>query len=122
MSDWTVRLRVEPSAVKLLVNNEEGDLLKARLPVCPRHPRALLTLVEGLALWAGSPLTAAIGVGAHWDRTRATDLFGAPGWPIDSALVRFEEVAAPPRRRRRHIAGVGDFRELHQLRLWGGAR
>jgi hypothetical protein len=48
------------------------------------------------------------------------DLVGASGFPVDSALVRFEKVADPPRSR--IATGVGDFRELHQLRLWGGAR
>lgn len=121
MSDWMARLQLSPTAVKLLVESEDGDLLKARLPSRPQHPRALLTTLEGLALWSGSPLLTVLGVGGRWDPSCGEVLFGGDGWPEDSALVRIE-VAAERRRSRRRIRGVGDFRELRQLRLWGGDR
>lgn len=54
---WTSSLRVTRSDVTLLIEDDErGDLLKARLPHAPRHPRALLTLLEGAALWHGQPM------------------------------------------------------------------
>ncbi len=57
----TFKLSVTPNEVQLLVqSNERGDLLKARLPARAHHPRALLTKLEGVALWSGGPLCAAI--------------------------------------------------------------
>ena len=57
MALWPTMLRIGEE-LKLLVTSPEGDdLLKARLPVRPPHPRALLTLLEGMALWSGEPLS-----------------------------------------------------------------
>jgi hypothetical protein len=57
MGTWTSSLRVSPREASLLIEDtERGDLLKARLPPSPRHPRALLTLLEGAALWCGQPM------------------------------------------------------------------
>jgi hypothetical protein len=54
---WKGAVRVTPREVKVLVvDPEQGDLLKARLPPVAQHPRALLTLLEGVALWQGQPL------------------------------------------------------------------
>ena len=39
-------------------------LLKARLPLYPSHPRATITILEGLALWAGRKLPVAVGANA----------------------------------------------------------
>lgn len=119
MYDWMARLELSPLQVRLLVEDSEGDRLKARLPGRPAHPRALVTLLEGLALWSGSALPAVLGAGARWDPTCASGLFGDEGWPTDSALVTFG--VAEPRRRARRIRGVGDFRGVRQLRLWRGA-
>jgi len=111
MHRW--RSAVEPTAwkTKILVTDSEGnELLKASLPSPPQHPRALLTLLEGLALWAGEPLTAVISVGPRLPRGVDASLFGTSLVPIDSALVRFDQVG--PIRRRRTLSGVGDFRGL----------
>ncbi|MCA9559370.1 MAG: hypothetical protein H6826_15440 [Planctomycetes bacterium] len=86
------------------------EILKAELPPRPNHPRALVTLLEGLAMWAGEPITAAIFAGRqltlHYDEA----LFGDPLLPVDSALVHFDLLGPPGRRRT--LAGVGDFRQL----------
>lgn len=110
-SRW--RAAVEPSAklLRILVTDPEGnEVLKAELPPRPAHPRALLCVLEGVAMWAGEPLIAAICAGPqlllHYDEA----LFGEALWPQGSALVRFD-VLGPPARRRT-IAGVGDFRAL----------
>ena len=56
MALWPTTLRIGGKELKLLVTSPEGDdLLKARLPIRPPHPRALLTLLEGVALWSGEP-------------------------------------------------------------------
>lgn len=114
MTDWLAKLLLtQDGLTRLLIENPEGDLLKARLPR-PRHPRALLTLLEGAALWTGDPLCAAISVEGRPDPAFVADLFGED-WPGDSALVRF--VAAVPRARARRpkLRGVGDFHQLDLL-------
>ena len=103
MPAWKTTLRVRPEAVKLLVQTEEGDdILKAQLPGYPDHPRALLSLLEGLALWCGTPLCVAISAAAPFDHSLGLGRFADidEGWPAASALVRYEFVAPAPRSRR----------------------
>ena len=116
---WNTRLHLDATALKLLIDDDHGDTLKARLPPRPHHPRALLTLLEGLALWSGQPLHAAISAATLHPPSSAAALFGDDLAPLDSALVRFDFVDPPERRRRRRISGVGDFRQLYLL---GGTR
>ena len=112
MNAWKTLVELTPQATRLLILDPDGnEVLKARLPLRPSHPRALLTLLEGLALWFNQPLTAAIGVAPSVDRRFAAAFFDDTS--IDSALVRFE--ALPPARRRRTLPGVGDFRQLRLL-------
>lgn len=112
MSTWIAKLHLNGEHTKLLIESPDGDLLKARLPR-PRHPRALLTLLEGTALWAGAPLCAVTSADVPLDPARVADLFGDGA--VDSALVRFVTVAPRARARRTRIAGIGDFRQLHLL-------
>jgi len=51
MQDWKVVLRLSRTSALLLIASEGNDLLKARFDTPPNHPRALLTLLEGLSLW-----------------------------------------------------------------------
>lgn len=114
MDRWKTTLQPTHRVVRLLVTDREGsDVLKAVLPPIPQHPRALLTVLEGLALWSGQPLTVAISAGPPLDRRFGEALFGDGLLPIDSALVNFEFLAPP--RKRRKIIGVGDFRQLRLL-------
>jgi hypothetical protein len=109
---WTSTLKISPREVRLLVTEfGAADLLKARLPMSPSHPRALLTLLEGLALWRGRPLVVAIDAGESSPCWYGSGLFGDELWPGESALVRFE-FAARARRGARHLKGLGDFRSL----------
>ncbi len=111
---WTCKLAVTPSEVQLLVrSNESGDVLKARLPARARHPRALLTMLEGVALWSGSPLCAAISADESVQLGCALGLFGDEPWQAESPLVRFEPaVRVSPR----VLRGMGDFRGLRRGR------
>jgi hypothetical protein len=118
MALWPTTLRMGNNELKLLVRSSEGDdLLKARLPLRPQHPRALLTLLEGVALWCGEPLVPVISAGGQH---QAWLLFGQGCeelWPAESALVHYD-FAIPPHPRR--PVGVGDFRQMRrQLRLVG---
>lgn len=110
MHGWRTTIQISCRELKLLVSDDRGDeLLRARLPARADHPRSLLTLLEGVALWSGSPVTAAISVvgsaRAFFDR----DLFGGDWWPADSALVRLVFV---DHRRPRRLRGLGSFRDV----------
>lgn len=116
MQPWNTKLLLDRTHLKVLIEDQQGDLLKARLPINAQHPRALLTLLEGLALWAGAPVCAATCVPGQWDASLAVGLFGNALAPAESALVRFDFVETPTRRRRlRRLQGVGDFRQLYLL-------
>lgn len=110
MSDWRTTIVVSCREVKLLVTDGLGDeVLRARLPARPEHPRALLSLLEGVALWSGSPVTAAISVVGQARSFFDRDLFGGDWWPADSALVRLSYI---DRRRARRLRGLGCFRDV----------
>lgn len=120
MEPWKTVLRVGPSSTQLLMTDAAGnDVLKTRLPLRTEHPRALLTLLEGLALWCGRPLVVAVAVAKPCPRSCVSTLFGDDLLPIDSALVRFNFIDPKPRRPRR-IHGVGDFRQLRFMFRWDG--
>lgn len=116
---WSASLSFEAAGVKLLVKDAGDDILKAHLPPETRHPRALVTLLEGLALWSGGTLHAAAyvddgGVGC-FER-----IFFAGGLvEPESPLVSLEVEPRPRRTRARRLGGIGDFR---QLRLLEGGR
>jgi hypothetical protein len=118
MALWSTTLRIGKD-VKLLVTSPEGDdLIKARLPIRPPHPRALLTMLEGIALYSGEPLYVVISAGAHQDDWLGAEQWCEDLWPAESQLVQFDFALPAPRVRRR-LRGVGDFRDVRQqLRLF----
>ena len=111
MDQWTVTLQATPKGVLLLVTSGGSDLLKACLPPRPGHPRALLTLLEGLALWRGQALPVAISVGIDSAPWAGSGLFGDELFPAESPLVRFHAVHHGSRAR---LRGVADFRALRR--------
>jgi hypothetical protein len=108
LRSWRCTLRVTQQQTTLLLSGPDGDLLKARLDTRPCHPRALLTLLEGLSLWSGEPLCVALTVDELSRSLLPSTLFGDELWPGESALVRFE--IAERVRRPVRLAGLGDFR------------
>jgi hypothetical protein len=58
-------VRPGPDLTRVLVQDGPRAILKARLPEAPHHPRVLESLAEGVALWYGRPLYAALGVAAE---------------------------------------------------------
>ena len=110
MQNWNLRLHLTPRTLKVLAEDPLGDVLRARLPSRPGHPRALLTLLEGLALWSGGPLTAAIYAAGKLDSFFDRDLFGGGFYPPESDLVRYQIL---PVRGHLRIKGLGDFRALY---------
>ena len=110
MSRWKCVLQLGTQEVRLLVTEPPGkDILKARLLPNPQHPRALLTLLEGLALWNGRPLVTVISAARSFDGCSTGTLFGDELWPGNSQLVRFESAAQGCRE---GLRGLGDFRSL----------
>lgn len=110
--EWHCTLRVTQHQAKLLVRTPECDLLKACLGTTPCHPRALLTVLEGLSLWKGEPLAVALSVDESCRDSLPPALFGDVLWPGESPLVRFDFVHRV--RRRARLTGLGDFRSLHR--------
>ncbi len=111
-------IRMVPRRGLLLLTGMGFDgecLLKARLSLHPAHPRALITVLEGLALWSGRKLPAAVGVSASSSPSIAALLPDGPAWT--SPLVDLYLVDHPRRRHKTRIDGVGDLREALQLRL-----
>ena len=104
MKSWNTSLRLTPQGLSLLVSDPLGnDLLKARLPPSPLHPRAILTLLEGLALWSGQPIRAVISVARSCPRSLVASCFGEDLWPAPPTPAsdsRPRLVHAPPLRRR----------------------
>jgi hypothetical protein len=112
LRSWRCSLRMTQHQTKLLLSGPEGDLLKARLDTSPRHPRALLTLLEGLSLWAGEPLCVALSVDEGCHHSLPATLLGDVMWPPESQLVRFDIAYRAPRQVR--LPGLGDFRPLRR--------
>lgn len=113
-------VRPGPDHTRVLVHDGPLAVLKARLPDAPQHPRALETLAEALALWYGRPLYGALGVAAE------DALCVSPRWhaTVDALtrtpLVTIDLVVGRPRppRGAAGLAGLGDFADVRQLRLW----
>lgn len=116
MQTWKTTLRVTPEAIQILVTTVEGDdILKAHLAGYPGHPRALLTVLEGLALWSGQTLCAAISADVPVSHSLGLGAFtdDPEHWPEPSPLVDF--VFIVPSAGGRRITGVGDFSRLRKL-------
>ena len=114
-SRWRAVMRIREPDLQLLVMDVKGDRLKARLPLRSEHPRALVTVLEGLAMWQGGPLYAVQYVDA-----KAPDYID---WAFPNADLRGHRSPLVEFSTRVHggakdrLRGIGDFR---QLRLLGG--
>ena len=111
----------------LVQDGAKTTLLKARMPVEPKHPRALEVLCEAIALWCGKPVRAAVDVDAlvrfcdpkRWgDSVAGPSLNGAPLFEIRLAEGGVRGV----RRERDGLEGMGDFRDVRQLVLFEVAK
>jgi hypothetical protein len=105
-----------PEATRVIAMTSPSDtILKAQLARNPKHPRALATLLEAVALWQGQPVRAALcadgrGPSSDYDicREAAMDDGGA-------LYTLIWVPAGAPRQRRQRIQGVGNFRDLERL-------
>lgn len=119
MDRITVTLAPETARVRMLVTSPAGDILRAVLgPPAMAHPRAAATLLEGLALWHQRPLSVVLCADGP-DGGCAMGLYDALGFG-DRTLHYEVAIAARGRRPRRStLGGLGDFRDLRQLTLFG---
>lgn len=112
-------LRLVPRGPELLILGldwEHRPLLKARLPLEAGHPRAAITLLEGLALWSGRRLPVALAAAGPSTAWITALLPEGAAWC--SPLVEIHAIA-PRRPRGPRLRGVADFHEAYQLRLPG---
>jgi hypothetical protein len=107
-----------PLATRILVvDGLPHTLLTARLPHTPRHPRAVATLAEALALWVGRRVhvaLAAAGPGSFCATTGWLDTFEAVTRPqplVAITCVAHDVVPADPR----PGEGLGDFEDVRAL-------
>jgi hypothetical protein len=97
-------------------------LLKARLSSSPQHPRAVLALLEALAMWEGATARAVVVVDDR-DGSSATRL--KLDWMADfhgEPLYQLQFVAGHKRRHRDRLDGFGPFHDLRQLVMFEVAR
>jgi hypothetical protein len=115
MNSITVVVAPEPTRVRMLVRRCGRDVLKAVLgPARTAHPRAVATLLEGLALWHQQRLGVVLCVDDPFDGC-ALGLCDALGFGKRS--VHYEVGIAQLSAYHRTLAGIGDFSDLRRLDL-----
>jgi hypothetical protein len=90
-------------------------ILKAQLARDPRHPRALATLLEAVALWQGQPVRAALcadAQGLSCDSNLCREAFSDDGGALYSVVW---VPASGSRKRRDRLHGLGRFQDLERL-------
>lgn len=111
------------SATRVIAMAGPSDtILKGHLAREPKHPRALATLLEAVALWQGQPVRAALcadGRGRLYDSNLCREAFVDDGGALYSVVW---VPAGAPRRRRPRLDGLGDFRDLERLVISGVAQ
>lgn len=106
-----------PSSTRVIaMAGPSNTILKAQLASEPKHPRALATLLEAIALWQGHPVRAALCADAEAG-TCDSNLYREAFYGDDGgALYSIVWVLGPEHRPRRvRLRGVGEFRDLERL-------
>lgn len=98
----------------IAMTSPSETILKARLAPDPKHPRAMATLLEAVALWQGQPVRAALcvgGPGRSYDSNLYREAF------LDDGGALYDVVWVPGcehRRSRTQLSGLGSFRDLER--------
>ena len=114
----SIWMGIAPSsaATRVIAMTGPGDtILKAQLAGDPKHPRALATLLEAIALWQGQPVRAALcadAQGLSCGSNIYREAFSDDGGALYSVVWARASV---PRRRRDHLHGLGRFHDLERL-------
>jgi hypothetical protein len=115
--NYTLTVLPSQRQTRILLTQGPDELLRAALPPLEqvRHQRAVTALFEALSLWLDGRLCVAwcAAVPESSFSFDVTDELGSPRSTV------FYEVRVLPAKapRPRRLGGVGDFGELHQLRL-----
>lgn len=119
-------MAIVPQQMATLILAKDGarrTVLKARLPHPPRHPRAIPSLLEAIALWAGQPVRAVLAA------DEPSTSFGSTNWLDDLELCLrsplFDLSVVPrcrPNRPEEDLTGLGEFDELEALLIEEVAR
>jgi hypothetical protein len=105
-----------PLTTRVVAMSGPGEtILKAQLAADPRHPRALGTLLEAVALWQGLPVRAALcvdGRAGSCDSNLYREAFSEDGGALYSVVW---VPASAQRQRRVRLDGLGRFQDLERL-------
>lgn len=113
MSSPRILIKSSTLTTRLLLTSLDGEMLRAALPPTVAHPRAAATMLEGLSLWIGRPLSVVLYVDALHN---SSGLGLCDGLGFGQDTLHYEvEVVEPGQRRR----GLGSFRDLRQLEFKG---
>ena len=115
MEPIVVTLAPESMRTRLLATSSGQDLVKAVLgPAQLAHRRAARTLLEGLALWQQRRLSVVLSADGQDGSCDALGLCDALGF--GERNLHYEvQVVVDALHRRRHLRGLGDFRDLRRL-------
>ena len=110
-------MSIEPvgSEVRLMLTCPlDGTVMKARLRNAPAHPRAVIALLEAIALWYGHPLRAVIDADAE-DVRRHPERWAMLLGDAPELAVAVEWAAVAARRKDPFLAPMGDFASARRL-------
>lgn len=120
MERITVAIAPEITRTRLLVSQGGREVLKAMLmPATHAHPKAISTLLEGLALWHQTRLSVVLCADAGGYSNGLDSLcepfgYGERTLHYDVAVA---QLGRRPRRRHDPLGGIGDFRDLQRLSI-----
>lgn len=121
MDSMTVVLSPEPTRTRMLGTGQGRDVLKAVLPpLSCAHPKAVVTVLEGLSLWTQQRLSVVLAVDEEVPSfCTSTELCDALGCGTRSLHFEVGVALRQGRRVGRCLPGVGDFADLRALRTEG---
>jgi hypothetical protein len=101
----------------IAMTGPDETILRALMAREPRHPRAIPTFLEAVALWQGQPVRAALCADARGFSCDSTICREASfDWDDGGALYSVLWVPAGAHRQRRHrVDGLGSFADLERL-------
>ncbi len=117
----SIWLGLSPSAhgTRILAMRGPGEtILKAHLSLRPSSPRAVIALLETLALWEGVPVRAALVVDEASSCPSTTlyrDTFALFGDVTPLYSLEWVPRRAARHRRRDGLTGMGDFADLERM-------